>query len=53
MERDITVELVWLGVRYARTVRSEVDTPLNRFMDEVVAAAQELENDIYSGAIKD
>ena len=46
MHRDITVEMVWKGIKYSRTVRVEVETPLDRFMADVMCAATELRDDL-------
>jgi hypothetical protein len=48
MERDITVEMTYSGVRYIRTVRSQVKSALNGFMMDVTAAAWELRHDIMA-----
>ena len=50
--RAITVVITYNGIKYSRAVYSEVISILDRFMEEVGIAAQELRQDIISDAKK-
>ena len=46
MIRDITVEVVYDGVRYMRMIRTEVNSVMDKLLKQINSAAQELRQDL-------